>query len=314
MEKRKLAGKSQLHVTPVILGTWAMGGAPFWKAHDEAVSITAIQTALDLGVNCIDTAPVYGFGYSEELVAKAIGGRRDNVILATKCGLRWRDTTSAGSLYNDLSASSIQEEVENSLRRLNTDRIDLYQIHWPDPATPIADTMQVLEKLREQGKIVDIGVSNYDTAMLDEALKSANVVSVQPKYNLLERDIESSLLPFCAERSIGVIAYSPLASGILTGKYAKDQSFDDWRGKKNFGVFQEAKWESAMAKTEKLKEIAEDYGFTMSQLAIRWVIEQKGVTSAIVGCNSPEQVEENILAVELRIDKSFIPAIESAIA
>lgn len=309
MQKRPVGEK--LKITPVSLGTWGIGGPPFWAERSEKESIRTIKKALDLGINCIDTAPAYGFGLAEEIVAKAVAGRRDSVVIATKCGLRWKDTTGASSLYKDLTPVSIRHEVEGSLRRLNTDRIDLYQIHWPDPNTPIGTTMETLNALRSEGKILGIGVSNYTLNMLKEARAIAPVASVQPKYNLLERDIELDILPYCAENGIAVLAYSPLASGALSGKYSRDSVFSDWRGGKNFGVFRPETWEESITKVERLKTIAEDYGMSLSQLAIRWLVEQKGVTSALVGCNTPEQVEENVLALEVRIDAEFMELIEN---
>ncbi|MBF0291018.1 MAG: aldo/keto reductase, partial [Nitrospinae bacterium] len=201
---------------------------------------------------------------------------------------------------------------EDSLKRLKTDRIDLYQIHWPDPNTPIATAMETLNTLRGEGKILEIGVSNYTLDMLKEGRAIAPIASVQPKYNLLEREIEADILPYCAENGIAVLAYSPLASGVLSGKYSKDSEFKDWRGGKNFGVFRQETWEEGINKTERFKAIAEDYGMTLSQLAIRWLVEQKGVATALVGCNTPEQVAENILALEVRIDSEFIELIENA--
>lgn len=310
MQKRAIGEK--LKITPVSLGTWGIGGPPFWAERDEKESIRTIQKALDLGVNCIDTAPAYGFGLAEEVVAKALAGRRDSVVIATKCGLRWKDATNASSLYRDLTPASIRQELEDSLRRLQTDRVDLCQIHWPDPNTPIATTMETLNALRGEGKILEIGVSNFTLDMLKEARAIAPIASVQPKYNLLERDIESDILPYCAENGIAVLTYSPLASGVLSGKYSRDSVFPDWRGSKNFGVFRQEAWEEAIGKAERLKAIAEDYGMSLSQLAIRWVVEQKGVTSALVGCNTPEQVEENMLALEVRIDAEFMEMIENA--
>lgn len=310
MQKRAVG--ENLKITPVSLGTWGIGGPPFWAERNEKESIKTIQKALDLGINCIDTAPAYGFGLAEEVVAKAITGRRDKVVIATKCGLKWKDTTNAGALYQDLAPASIRQELEDSLRRLKTDRIDLYQIHWPDPNTPIGTTMETLNTLRAEGKILEIGVSNYTLDMLKEGRAIAPIASVQPKYNLLERDIEADILPYCAENGIAVLAYSPLASGALSGKYSRDSAFTDWRGSKNFGVFRQETWEEGIAKVEKLKAIAEDYGISLSQLAIRWLVEQKGVTSALVGCNTPEQVAENILALEVRIDSEFLELIENA--
>ena len=321
MQKRTVGEK--LRITPFSLGTWGIGGPPFWAERDGKESIRTIQKALDLGINCIDTAPAYGFGLAEEIVAKALAGRRDSVVIATKCGMRWKDKTGAGAgrtdlvelikseLYRDLTPASIRHDVEGSLRRLHTDRIDLYQIHWPDPNTPIGTTMETLNALRSEGKILEIGVSNYTLEMLKEARAIAPIASVQPKYNLLEREIEHGLLPYCAENGIAVLAYSPLASGVLSGKYTRDSSFSDWRGAKNFGVFRQETWEECVNKAERLKTVAEDYGMSLSQLAIRWLVEQKGVTSALVGCNTPEQVEENILALEVRIDAEFMELIEN---
>lgn len=309
MKKRAVGAK--LQISPISLGTWGIGGPPFWADRDEKESIKTIQKALDLGINCIDTAPAYGFGLAEEIVAKALAGRRDNVVIATKCGLRWKNTNSASALYVDLAPASIKQEVEDSLRRLNTDRIDLYQIHWPDPNTPIATTMETLNVLQREGKILEIGVSNYTLDMLREARAIAPIASIQPRYNLLEREIEQDILPYCAENGIAVLAYSPLASGVLSGKYSRDSVFSDWRDGKDFGVFREETWEDSINKTERLKTVAEDYGMSLSQLAIRWLVEQKGVTTTLVGCNTPEQVAENILALEVRIDGEFMELIEN---
>ncbi|MBI4666671.1 MAG: aldo/keto reductase [Nitrospinae bacterium] len=313
METRQLAGGSKISVTPLTLGTWRIGGAPFWAPQDSEISVQAIQTAIGAGINCIDTAPVYGMGLAEELIGKAIAGRRDKVVLATKCGLKWKDAT-IGGIYKDLTPQSITQELEDSLKRLGTDRVEIYQIHWPDPATPIADTMNALIKMKEQGKILEIGVSNFTLEQLQEAIGIAPIACVQPKYNVLEREIEADLLPFCAQNHIGVLAYSPLASGVLSGKYGKDTKFDDWRDGKNFGIFRPETFVKGMDQVERLKEVAEDYGMTLPQLAIRWLVEQKGVTSAIVGCNNPEQVEENVTAVSLRIDSQFLTAIDTALA
>lgn len=310
MEKRAVGAK--LRITPISLGTWGIGGPPFWAERDEKESIRTIQKALDLGINCIDTAPAYGFGRAEEIVGKALAGRRDNVVVATKCGLRWKDANSASALYRDLTPASIRQEVEDSLRRLNTDRIDLCQIHWPDPNTPIATTMEALSALQREGKILEIGVSNYSVDMLREAQATTSIASVQPKYNLLEREIEQDILPYCVEKGIAILAYSPLASGVLSGKYSRDSVFSDWRDGKKFGVFRQETWEDSINKTERLKAVAEDYGISLSQLAIRWLVERKDVTTILVGCNTPEQVAENMLALEVRIDGEFLELIDNA--
>ncbi|MDH5478299.1 MAG: aldo/keto reductase [Nitrospinota bacterium] len=302
MEKRKL-GQSDLYVSPIGLGAWGIGGPPFWNGRDPKTSVATIQKALDLGVNLIDTAPVYGFGLSEELVGQAVAGRRDEVVIATKCGLRWNGP-SLKELYKDLSPGSICQEVEDSLRRLKTDRIDLYQVHWPDQKTPVENFMVALALLKAQGKILNIGVSNFDTAMLQKSMGFAPVVSIQPKYNLLERDIESDLLPFCQERHVGVLAYSPLASGMLTGKYSTDAQWTDWRGKGNMGVFQKEQLGQAVAKVEKLKQVAAQLGAPLASLALRWVTNRPGVTCALAGAYTPEQMEANAAAMEIVISQT----------
>ncbi len=302
MKKRKL-GHSDLEITPIGLGTWGIGGPPFWPDRDENESVQTIEAALDNGINLIDTAPVYGFGRSEEIVGKAIRGKREKVIIATKCGLRWKNETLKG-LYNNLKPGSICEEAESSLARIGTDYIDLYQVHWPDPGTSIEETMVALYLLKKQGKIREIGVSNFDKNLLESAMKIAPVISLQPKYNMLERDIESSTLPFCIDNNLGLLAYSPLASGILSGKYDKDTKFDGWRGKGNFGIFRKETFLPAMETVHKLKEYTVTRGISMTHLAIRWVMDQPGVTCALVGANTPAQIEDVINASNLALSSA----------
>jgi len=310
MEKRRL-GRSRLFVSPVIFGAWGIGGPPFWKARDRNESIKAIKTAIDLGINTIDTAPVYGFGLSEEMVGEAVSGRRDEVVIATKLGLRWKNK-SLKDLYHDLSPESVAEEVENSLARLKTDRIDLYQIHWPDPKTPVETTMEALLRLREQGKILEIGVSNFGEDLLKTAITAApELCCVQPKYNILERDIEKDILPLSRDRKLGVIVYSPLASGALSGKYGADSRFDDWRGRGKMGLFRKEAWPEAAKRIEVLKTMAEKHGIRLSRLAIKWVLRQPGVTAAIVGANSAEQIEDNVKALELEIPEELLASVQS---
>jgi aryl-alcohol dehydrogenase-like predicted oxidoreductase len=219
MEHRRL-GKSELNVSVVGTGTWPIGGS-FWGPSDDAEAVAAIQKAIDSGLNLIDTAPVYGNGHSERLVARAIKGRRHQVIIATKCGLHFKGSTS----INDLKADSIRKELETSLRRLGTDVIDLYQCHWPDPATPIEETIGEMAKMKAEGKIRAIGVSNFDAALLEKAQKVAQIASNQVPYSLLNREIENELVPFCKEQNIGILAYGPLGGGILSGKYKEKPKF-----------------------------------------------------------------------------------------
>jgi len=301
--KTKKLGSSDLEVSSIALGAWGIGGPPFWGERNEDESVKTIQKAIDCGVNLIDTAPVYGFGRSEEIIGKAIRGRRDKVLLATKCGLRWKEPV-LRAMYKNLSPGSIWEELEASLARLKTDYIDLYQIHWPDPNSSLEQTLMALTLLKAQGKIRHFGVSNFDFETLARAYGFAPIDSIQPKYNMLERGIEADTLPYCVENNIGVLAYSPLASGVLTGKYGAETKFDGWRGKGDFGVFRKEVFGPAMEKVRKLKEVSGDLGVPLTHLAIKWVIDKPGVTSALVGANTPGQVEENVKAASIEVSDS----------
>ena len=319
MELRQL-GKSDLKVTPVVFGAWAIGGW-FWGGTDDAEAVTAIRAAVDEGINTIDTAPMYGFGHSEEIVGKALKGIRDKVIVATKCGLRWNRTDGdfhfvaqdeqnrSHQIYKVLKPDSIIEECELSLKRLNVDVIDLYQCHWPDTTTPIADTMGALMKLKEQGKIRAVGVSNFTPAMMRECLNAAPLASDQPKYSLLAREIEADVLPFCRENNIGVIVYSPLAQGLLTGKVTMDRQFAPGDLRVNTPWFQPQNRQRVLDALGRIRPIADAHRATLGQVAINWVINTPGVTSAIVGARNAAQVRENVHAAEFRLseeEQSFI--------
>jgi len=311
MEYRTL-GKSDLSVSAVSLGTWVTGGW-WWGGSDDAQSIDAIRRSIDLGVNLIDTAPVYGFGHSEEVVGRAIRDVRDRVLVATKCGLRWdrdegeiffetRDQNGdPRAVRRNLRRESILEECEASLRRLGVDVIDLYQCHWPDPATPVAETMDALSSLRREGKIRAIGVSNFTREMMEECLRYGDLASDQPKYNMLQRDIESDVLAFARAHDIGILAYSPLEQGILTGKVAVDRTFPEGDYRRDRPWFQARNREKALALLAKLEPVAKAHGWTLGQLAIHWLIRQDGVTSAIVGARTPAQAEENARAAQGRL-------------
>ena len=295
MEYRKL-GSSDLEVSVLGFGGWGIGGAPFWKNEGDKHSAQAILKAFDLGVNFFDTAPVYGFGHSEELLGKTLQPVRDKVILATKCGLRW-DKKALGSIKKDCSRQSILEEIDQSLQRLRTDYIDLYQVHWPDVSTSQEETMETLLQIQEKGKIRHIGVSNYSVAQMQDCLKVGQIVSQQPEYSLLQRSIEKATVPFCLENDIGIIAYSPLASGVLTGKYDKNTRFNDWRSKGIIGVFTGEGFVQNIAKVDRFKDVAKSLGKTCGQTAINWVIRQSGLTTALIGVKNANQMEENLQAV-----------------
>jgi aryl-alcohol dehydrogenase-like predicted oxidoreductase len=288
----RILGKSDLSVSTIGYGAWGIGGKPFWKTEGEDNSIRSIEKAIDLGINFYDTAPVYGFGYSEELLGKALHSKRKEVVIATKCGLRWKKEE-IKALVKRAAKESILEEIDLSLQRLQTDYIDLYQVHWPDETTPIEDTMDALLQIQKTGKIRYIGVSNYSVGQMKESLKYGQIVSLQPMYSMLERDIEKEILPFCIENNIGIICYSPLASGVLTGKYDENTKFEDWRGQGIIGNFTGDVFVSHIRKVEEITKIAQKYGKTTAQLAINWLLRQRGVTTAIVGVKTPDQVEQN---------------------
>ena len=312
MEYKKL-GSSDLEVSVLGYGAWGIGGAPFWSTEGDKASLKSLHKAYDLGINFFDTAPVYGFGHSEKLVGKALKSVRDKVILATKCGLVWGKET-LGSIKKVAGKASILEEVEQSLQRLGTDHIDLYQVHWPDVNTPQAETMEALLQLQEQGKIRYFGVSNYSVEQMKECLPAGTLVSLQPEYSLLQRSIEKEAVPFCMQNEIGIIAYSPLASGVLTGKYDKDTRFADWRSKGILGEFTGEAFANNVAKVDQLKTIAEALNKTCAQVAIRWVIQQPGISTALVGVKNEGQVEENLKAVGWKLEDADLTEVNEIFA
>ncbi len=281
------------------LGAWAIGGAWQWGwgPQDDRDSLATIQKALDLGINWIDTAPVYGLGHSEEVVGKAIAGKRQDVFIATKCGLVWDDR---GRVRNNNRPDSIRRECEASLKRLNTDYIDLYQIHWPDPRTPVEASWEEMLRLKQEGKVRYIGVSNFGVDLLETCERLGHVNSLQPPYSMVHRvrypEVENEILPWCRAHGVGVVAYSPLQNGLLTGKFTRERleqlPRDDWRRKSEF--FQEPLFSQVLELVERLKPIAATYEKSLTQLAIAWVLQNPAVTAAIVGARRPEQVEEHV--------------------
>lgn len=295
MQTRQL-GKNGPQLTVIGFGAWAIGG-PWqygWGKVNDAESIQAIHTALDNGINWIDTAAVYGFGHSEEVVGKAVKGIRNNVFIATKCGMI-NDGT--GNAIINLKPENIRKEINDSLRRLQTDYIDLYQFHWPDPNTPVEDSWGTMVDLQKEGKVRFIGVSNFDVALLDRCIKIAPVQSLQPPYSLLRRDIEKEILPYCLKNGIGVIVYSPMQAGLLTGKFDINKlAEDDWRRKSK--MYQEPYLSKALEFVERIRPIAEKSNKSVGNLAVAWVLRNSAVTSAIVGARNSKQVLENINAAD----------------
>ncbi len=300
MEYRVL-GTSDLKVSVIGFGAWGIGGSPFWSNEGDSISVRAIRKAYDLGINFFDTAPVYGFGHSEELLGKTLKPFRDKVIYATKCGLRW-GKKSLGSITKNATRRSILEEIDQSLKRLDTDYIDLYQVHWPDIETSQEETMETLLEIQEQGKVKVIGVSNYSVEQMEAIMKLGKIESLQPDYSLLNRSIEKEVVPYCERNKIGIIAYSPLASGLLTGKYGKNAKFSDWRGKGIIGCFSGAQFEKNMEKVARLKAMGKSIGKTCGQMAINWVVSQGQLTTALLGVKNEQQVAENVDALSWKLD------------
>ncbi len=303
MEQRRL-GTSDLELPVVTLGTWAIGGTMWGGANDDD-AIAAIHAAIDHGVTAIDTAPVYGFGHSEEVVGRALKDRRHQVEILTKCGLRWDTDDGEFAMeaqaldgttkwvYKNLKADSIIYECEQSLQRLGVDLIDLYQVHWPSTSAPADETMGALARLQEQGKIRHIGVSNYNSAQLEESRQYATVVSDQIKYNLLSREIEDDPLPYCRDNTIGVLVYSPMHLGLLTGKVTMDREFPENDLRRNHPWFQPENRRQVLDAIKTMEGIAEARQATVSQVAVAWTLHQQGVTTALVGARNKEQAIEN---------------------
>ncbi len=305
MEYRRLGG-SELRVSVIGLGTLAMGGQAYGAA-DDGDSIGTIRRAVDLGINFIDTSDNYGFGRAEELVGQAIRRRRDDVVVATKGGTPWDDQ---GRATIDCSAAAITEAAEASLRRLGTDWIDLYQIHVPDLETPYEETVRALERLKEAGKIRYTGLSNFWVEELDAWLAVDGVVANQMPYNLLHRDIEAELLPYCRQRGVGVIAYTPLLMGMFTGRISPETVFGQGDHRASYPQFQGRPLRDSLRLVSRLQPLAADLGLTMAQLALSWVVSRPGVTCAIPGARSPEQIEENAMAGERVLGEEVIQRVD----
>ncbi len=316
MQTRQLGG-SDLHLTTIGLGTWAIGG-PWdygWGPQDDAQSIATIHKALDIGVNWIDTAPAYGLGHSEEIVGRVIQDRRDEVIVATKCGLVW-DDPSERTVYGRLKADSVRREAEHSLRRLGTDYIDLYQIHWPNPETEIEEGWEEIARLVEEGKVRYAGVSNFSVEQIRRAQSIHPVASLQPPYSMIKREVERDLLDYCALEDIGVVVYSPMQAGLLTGKFTAESVRslppDDWRHKSPH--FQEPELDANLEFVSRLRPIAERAGRSLAELAIAWVLRRSEVTSAIVGARRPSQIEATAPAGDWQLTSAEIDSISELLA
>jgi len=313
MQKRRL-GNSDLELTSIGIGAWAMGGGGWqfsWGPQDDDQSIAAIHAALDRGINWIDTAAVYGLGHSEEVVGRALAGRAKRPYVFTKCERVWNEQR---QIQKSLKRDSVRRECEESLRRLRVDAIDLYQIHWPEPEEDIAEGWETLARLKEEGKVRWIGVSNFTAKQMDRIREIAPITSLQPPYSAISPEVENSHLPYCFQHQIGVIVYSPMKSGLLTGKMTRERiealPADDFR--RRVPAFQEPQLSRNLGLAEVMRGIGAQHGRTAGEVAIAWTLRHPAVTAAIVGMRSAEQVEGVAGALEFRLAVEEIGEIDRA--
>jgi aryl-alcohol dehydrogenase-like predicted oxidoreductase len=302
MEYRQL-GKSNLKPSAIVYGAWAIGGS-MWGKADEADAVAAIRTSIDLGINAVDTAPLYGFGQSERLVGQALAGRRDKVLIFTKYCLRadrtegeffftMDDFGKPVKVYKNARKEAIYEECERSLRDLGTDYIDLYQCHWRDNTTPVEETMEAMARLIEQGKIRAAGVSNFTVEEIEACNKVIPLASDQPPFSMVNRGAKDDILPFCLKNKIGIVVYSPMQRGLLTGKFKPDHKFDPYDHRAGQPHFKPQNIRRINTFLEGLRPIMEEHNATTSQVVVNWTIQQPGITSALVGARNAEQAREN---------------------
>ncbi len=312
MQTRRL-GNSDMHITPIGFGAWAIGGGGWafgWGSQDDAESVAAIREAVSLGINWIDTAAVYGLGHSEEVVAKALEGVSPRPFFFTKCGRVWDEQRQIGKR---IKADSIRQECEDSLRRLKVEIIDLYQMHWPEPDEDIEEGWQEMVRLKEAGKVRWIGVSNFSADQMARISKFGEITSLQPPYSMVRPEVEQSVLPHCQGHNIGVIAYSPMASGLLTGAMTRERIAampdDDWRKEKN-KFYQEPLLTRNLNLVELLRGISARHGRSAGEVAIAWVLRHPAVTAAIVGARRPGQLKELLGAADWRLTPAEVSEID----
>jgi len=324
METRKL-GQSDLEITVLAFGAWAIGGW-MWGGADSKEAIKAIETAVDNGMTTIDTASVYGFGLSEELVGKAVKGKRDKVQILTKFGMSWTETKGefffstkddSGkdiNIYRHASREKVLKDCDDSLRRLKTDYIDLFQIHWSDSTTPVSETLEALGILIQKGKIKAGGVCNYSADLMKEAVKNFTLNSNQVPYSMVNRNIQKEIIPYCIENKIGILAYSPLQRGLLTGKIKPGHIFNTGDSRPATPYYKEPNFSRILNFLDKIKPIADERNVTLSQLVLNWTIQQPGITCALAGARNPQQVLDNLGATGFKLSAEEIGRINSMIA
>jgi aryl-alcohol dehydrogenase-like predicted oxidoreductase len=325
--KTRPLGASGIQASTVAFGAWALGGWR-WGGSDDKTSVDALHAGIDAGINFIDTAPAYGFGHGEEVVGKAIKGRRDRVVIATKCGLSWN--TTKGTLFfvsdekgrNDsgqyrihktLDPDIVRADLEGSLRRLGTDHVDLYLTHWQDITIPIEDTMALLLDLKKQGKIRAIGACNAKVEDLERYRSKGPLDADQERYSMLDRGLEQAQLPWCKRNSVAVLAYSPLHHGLLTGKITPEREFKEGDLRRGHASFTPENLKKTGLLLERIRPIAKRHGLTISQLVIAWTLAQPGLTHALVGARTPQQALENARAGDVALDPGELESIGAAL-
>ena len=311
MPPTRQLGNTDILVTPVAMGCWPITGITSIDVN-EADSLATLQAAVDAGINFFDTAYIYGYdGESERMIARALGPQRDRIVIATKCGLHWDENKTQA---RDARPETIQRECEESLRRLNTDRIDLYYLHAPDPNVPLAESAGAFRELLDAGKIRSVGVSNLSTtAQFEEFHGVCPITASQPHYNMLQREIEADQVPWCVEHDVSLCVYWPLMKGFLAGKLPRDHVWDPKDGRQKYPVFQGEQWDRTHDFLDKLRPLAEESGLTLPQLVIAWTIRRPGITAALCGAKRPDQIRDTAAAMTADLSPDTLSAIDQAI-
>lgn len=302
-------GSTDIKVTPVAMGCWPITGISSLDVTEES-SLATLRAAFEAGINFFDSAYAYGYdGESEKMIAQVLGAHREEIFVATKAGLSWR----GGKIHKDGRPDVIKDQCEESLRRLQTDIIDLYYLHGPDPNVPVSESARAFVQLREAGKIRAVGVSNLNLKQLREFHAVCPIDAIQPYYNMLQREIESEILPWCSGNNVSAMVYWPLLKGLLAGKLSREHQFDDKDGRKKYAMFQGEEWQKNLDFVDALRPIAADCGCTVAGLVIAWTIQRPGITSALCGAKRPEQIRETAAAVSLDLTAETIAKIDIAI-
>jgi len=303
-------GQTDIEITPVAMGCWPIAGITSVDVS-EASSLATLQAALESGINFFDTAYCYGYaGESEQLIARALGSQRDGIVIASKAGIHWHNNTQV----RDARPERVLQQCDESLRRLNTDRIDLYYLHAPDPDIPIAHTAEAFRQLLDSGKIRTVGVSNCRTDQIQDFKQVCPVAACQPHYNMLQREIEQDLLPWCREQQISVIPYWPLMKGLLAGKLPRDHQFDSRDGRRKYPMFRGAEWQKNQDFLDELRALSNETGHSVAQIVIRWTVQRPGITAALCGAKRPEQIQDNAQALTWSMTAEHVARIDNAIA